>query len=254
MNGKILDNYPKIKTLCNAETPNGVYCLQFDYKYLIVGHEKSADDPNFIWKINENRSEPVNHQWGKSLEAEILLCNYIKNYFCNDIHFFSILKPINDFLIMQSLKPYEILLPLTHSCNIEKPWCKKCPKCAYVWLCFLAYFDERIINSIFGENPFDKPELEEIFLELMGSKGHKPFECIGEINEARLALFYCFQKGMKGKILDHFMDNIFPTMDINAILLKYNQFEKSHNIPDELALKIEGQFEEAKRKAEIEYC
>ena len=258
MDGKILDEYDDINTLCNAETPNGVfqcilYCLQYGYKYLIVGHENSADDPNFIWKITENRSEPVNHQWGKSLEAEILLCQYIKKYFCNDIHFFSILKPINDFLIMKTLKPYEKLLSLTHSCNIKKPWCKKCPKCAYVWICFLAYFDENTINDIFGENPFNKPELQEIFLELMGSKGHKPFECIGEIDETKLALYFCVQKGMKGMALTHFSDKILNSMNIMSILQKYNQVSEKHNIPNEMASKIIQQFQQAKRKAEIEY-
>jgi hypothetical protein len=32
-----------------------------------VGHEKSADFGNFVWK--ERNNQEVNHQWGKSLEV-----------------------------------------------------------------------------------------------------------------------------------------------------------------------------------------
>lgn len=255
MNEEILKDYQSIKTLCNAETPNGVFqciplCLQYGYKYLIVGHENSADDPNFMWKISEDRIEPVNHQWGKSLEAELLLFNYIQQYFSPDIHFFSILKPINDYLIMKSLQPYESFLSLTHSCNIAKPWCKKCPKCAYVWTCFLAYFNENVIYDIFKENPFDKEELYETFLEMMGAKGHKPFECIGEIDETRLALYYCLQKGLKGKVLNYFSGQYKDEISeqLSTLLSKYNQISSNHNLPPAISEAILGHFKQAQAR------
>jgi hypothetical protein len=46
---------------------------------------------------------------------------------------------------------------------------------------------ERLI-AIFGGNPLDDPAQETGFRELVGLAGHKPFECVGEIEESAAAL------------------------------------------------------------------
>jgi len=66
------------------------------------------------------------------------------------------------------LKFDEKIVPLTHSCNIEKPWCKKCPKCLYVWMNFIAYLDEELIDQMFEKNLYDEETNEKIFLEITG--------------------------------------------------------------------------------------
>ena len=249
-NSPILQNFGgEITTLCNPETPNGVfqalpYILQYGYQYLSVGHEKSADHGNFFW---EEINQEVNHQWGKSFEAEKLLNEYIKRNICHNFTFFSILKPLYDLTIFQLLKKDERLIRLTSSCNIKKPYCLRCPKCAYVWLNFMAYLDNDIVKDIFEENLFDVPELYEVFMEMMGLKGHKPFECIGEIGETRLAMYVCLTKGLQGKVLDTFRKTIYESENFELLIKKYNVIDKkNHKIPTFMASQIFSQFEKAR--------
>jgi len=124
------------QNLTAAETPSSVfaalpYALQHGYTHLSLGHERSADTGQVFW---EKTGEDVNHQWGKSLEAETMLNSYVRKHLVSNLSYFSILKAIYDVLIFNLVRADVELLKYAHSCNIEKPWCKKCPKCAYVWL------------------------------------------------------------------------------------------------------------------------
>jgi UDP-N-acetyl-alpha-D-muramoyl-L-alanyl-L-glutamate epimerase len=227
-----------VKTLLDAETPSSIFqilplMLQHGQNYLTLGHERSADEGNFYW---EEVADEVNHQWGKSYEAEKLLNDYVQTNLVPNFNFFSILKPIYDYRIFQLLAKDQDLIEHTSSCNVKKPWCKRCPKCAYVWLGYLAYLDTDKVNAIFQENPFDVPELEDTFLEMMGLKGHKPFECIGEIGETRLALKACKDKGLSGKIIDIFAKEIEAKEDFGKLLAKYDKvYLEDQNIPEFLS-------------------
>lgn len=72
--------------------------------------------------------------------------------------------------------------------QIEKNWCCACPKCAFVFLILAPFVNRDELIAVFGENLFTKPELKTTFDELLGISGHKPLECVGEINECREAL------------------------------------------------------------------
>jgi len=228
------NSFSDIKTLCIPETPNGVFqaipfMLKYGYIHLSIGHEKSANSGNFYWK---KISDEVNHQWGKSYEAEKILNKYIQKNLLSNFNFFSILQPIYDFLIFQLLKKDSKNIHLTHSCNVKKPWCKRCPKCAYVWLNFMAYLEKDLVDSIFKENLLDVKELTGTYLQMLGLEGHKPFECIGEIGEARLAMHYCMKKGLKGQTMDIFKDKILNKEDFNKLMKKYNHvYSTDHSIP-----------------------
>lgn len=235
----------KIKTLCAPETPCAVFeslplMLNSGYTNLCVGHERGADSGNFYW---EKIQQEVNHQWGKSYEAEVILNLYIQEHLLTNFHFFSIIKPIYDFLIFQLLKRDQNIVDRSQSCNVEKPWCRKCPKCAYVWLCYMAYLD---IGNIFTENLFDEPVMVDLYMKMMGVKDFKPFECIGEIDETRLALYFCYKKGIKGKVMDIFIDEILPETNFEKILNKYNTvYPKGNIIPPHLKNAIVKQLQNA---------
>ncbi len=144
------------RTLYNPETPSSIFevlpiMLTYGYRYLCMGHERGADTGNFF---SSELGKEVNHQWGKSFEAETLINDYIQKCLLRDFHYFSILKPVYDFLIFQKLKDYKTCIRDTQSCNVDKPWCKRCAKCVYIWLCTLAYLD---IN-LFNENLFQQLE------------------------------------------------------------------------------------------------
>jgi len=183
----------------------------------------------------------VNHQWGKGYEAETLLNEFVRENLVSNFTYFSILQPIYDFRIFKNLARYPEVLPKIHSCNIQKPWCKKCPKCAYVWLGFMAVFQPALVDAVFGSNLFDDDDLLPIFRQMVGLTEHTPFECIGEIDESRLAMKKCLEKGLSGKALNMFDREVLSdrSIDWEQLERKYDAvYEKEHAIPKEIFSKI----------------
>ena len=190
MDAPVLDLRPAmgISSLLAAETPASVFAalpiaLARGYRGLVVAHEASANSSNFTWL-----GEEINHQWGKGWEAEALLDEYVRSELLADVRYFSVLQPIHDEVIFELLARDAHLAPLTHSCNIRKPWCGRCAKCAYVWLQMAAHLPPEVVDATFGEALGECADNEHWFRELLGLTEHTPFECVGSAREARLAL------------------------------------------------------------------
>lgn len=210
------------KTLTAAETPSSIFsslpiALANDISEICLAHEKSSDTGQVVW---ERTGEDVNHQWGKSYEAEKLINGYIQNKLLADFMYYSILKPIHDVLIFNLLRENEDLVRYTQSCNISKPWCRRCPKCLYVWVNYMAYLDVGLVDSIFGENLSSVPENLPIFRDLLGFTDQLPFECIGQFNETRLAFELCIAKGVRGDAFDMYKKENIP-FNLEKILEKH---------------------------------
>ena len=224
-----MDDGPK--TLTAAETPSSIFtaiplALQHGYLYFSLGHERSADTGQVFW---EKTGEDVNHQWGKSLEAEELLNNYVQENLVSNLTYFSILKPIYDVMIFNLLRQDLDAVPYTHSCNEAKPWCKKCPKCAYVWLNYMAWLPVELVNEIFeGTNLFDIEENQETFMQLIGAADQLPFECIGQANESRLAFEMCHRKGLEGKAMKKYLE-LYDDTDFEHIFDTYLSVDEPGN-------------------------
>ena len=172
-----------------AETPASVFAALplaaiRGYRALVVAHEASANTPNLVW-----RGEPINHQWGKGWEAEQLLDTYIQTLL--PVRYFSLLAPIHDEVIFELLARDAAVAALTHSCNIAKPWCGRCPKCAYVWLQFAAHLPPDVVARTFPPHTSSYD-----FRALLGLGDHTPFECVGSAAEARLALALANARGV----------------------------------------------------------
>lgn len=235
--------FPENSGIIAPETPVSVFeslilMLDKGYHYLCLAHEKSANTGNLFWREID---EEVNHQWGKSLEAEKMLAQFIQDNLLSNFQYFSILQPIYDLRIFNQLSKYPEVLPKIHSCNIQKPWCKKCPKCAYVWLGLMAFFDPNLVDQVFRKNLFDDDDLIPTFQKMLGLSTHTPFECIGEIDESRLMMKRCLEKGLSGKVLDIFAEKILTdaSIDWHKIEEKYNSvYTQEHIIPDWLFNKI----------------
>ncbi len=243
-----------VTSLTAAETPSSLFAslplvLQHQYRYISLGHERSADLPNLVWELT---GEPVNHQWGKSSEAEQLLNNYLQHQFIANSQYFSLLKPIYDVVIFNLLRLDLDNVPFTHSCNVAKPWCKKCAKCAYVWLNYMAYLPIDLVNSLFQTNLFDIPENQLWFRQMLGLEKHTPFECIGQIHESRLAFEICRRKGLTGQAMQLFINEV---KDFNPHAAVNDTVTVDHNyplLPPTLANKIYPQLTQA-AKASQEY-
>lgn len=215
-----------------------IIALDKGYVQISTCNEKSADYGNTVYCNKE-----VNHQFSKSLIFEQQLNNLLQNFFPREINYFSVLKPIYEIRIAQGFAKLEQYFPYFNSCNLNpEHWCLNCPKCAFVFTLLAGFLSPAKTMSIFEENLFEKASLETTFLELMGLKGVKPLECVGEKEEVWLAMAGAINNGHKGKILDIFIEKILPKISINELQKKYLKINSSpgeHNIPTSLLEKIQ---------------
>lgn len=143
----------------------------------------------------------VTHQWSKTWSAETGFSEYVIRYISPDLHVGSPLRShselrVAELFVKHSWDKYGHDFS---SCNIANykqgdnnsvlSWCGDCPKCANSYLLFAPFVPSDDLQSLFGgQDLFVKPSLEKIFKGLLGIDNEpKPFECIGEIEELRLA-------------------------------------------------------------------
>jgi hypothetical protein len=219
-----------VNSLAAAETPSSVFgalplALARGYRHLVVAHERSADHGNLTWS---ETGEEINHQWGKSIEAEALLSGYITSQFSPDLHYFSLLKPLYDVGIFCLLREYPAGIPLAHSCNVQKPWCERCAKCAYIWLNYMAYLPIEVVQPIFRSNLFDTPENQLWFRQMLGLEAHSPFECVGQVEEARLAFELCRRRGITGRAIDVYAREV-PEVRLDEELIRWSRVDLEHS-------------------------
>ena len=193
-----------------CETPISIFAalplvLAHGYRHLVLANERSADEGSFAWSAT---GEEVNHQWGKSFAAERLLDGYLRRHLLANVSYFSLLKPIWDVVIFNLLRGEGEAVRATHSCSVRKPWCETCSKCAYVGLGFHAYLDHEVVDGLFDGNLFDRPENLEHYRDLLGLDRRKPFECVGEIGESRLAMELCRRRGFAGRSVDEWRRHV----------------------------------------------
>jgi hypothetical protein len=242
------------RSLTAAETPSSIFgvlpvVLAHGYRHIALAHEKSANVGNLVW---DKTGEDVNHQWGKSLAAETLINEYLKKELVADVSYFSVLQPIYDVVIFRLLAKDLDAVPSTHSCNVKKPWCKRCPKCAYVWLGYQAHLPSAIVDAMFGENLFELAENQLAYRQMLGLEAHTPFECIGQIDEARLAFELCRRKGMGGAAMRTFVSEVASKggVDVARIAEKYLAVDASApTIPESMRAAVVTQMQDAADQA-----
>jgi hypothetical protein len=119
-----------------------------------------------------------------------------------------LIKPLYDVGIFCLLGDHPDGIPQTHSCNVQKPWCETCAKCAYICLNYMAYLPREVVAPIFRSNLLDTPQNEIWFRQMLGLEAHSPFECVGQIEEARLAFELCRRQGVTGRAMDIFTQEV----------------------------------------------
>lgn len=235
-----------VKSLLAAETPASVFAalplaLARGYRGLVVGHEHSANTGNLVWDAT---GEEVNHQWGKGWDAERLLDAYVGAHLLTGVRYFSVLQPISDEVIFELLSRDAAMASLTHSCNVKKPWCGACAKCAYVWLQFAAHLPADVVHATFGELLSERPENERWFRELLGLAEHSPFECVGSPPEARLALELARRRGVTGPRLEAYAREV-GAVDVPALARPYVVVHGEHGMPANVADGVMPQLRDA---------
>lgn len=167
-----------------------------------IGHE--GEEPHMM--VDDL---PVTHQWSKTWEAEQLFADYVERYISPDIVIGSPLRGFSELRIaeMFAQQCWQRYGQSFSSCNVgnykqgsdnsKLAWCGNCPKCANSFLLFAPFVAAEELKSVFGgQDLFSVPALQETFKGLLGIDGvMKPFECVGEVDELRLAYHMARNEG-----------------------------------------------------------
>jgi hypothetical protein len=151
---------------------------------IAMSNEHSASAPNIA---------DVNHQYSKSFEFEQTFSRLLERHVVTGVRFFSFLRPLTEIAIARRFARHAAYFPVFRSCNTafrQSPerrssnWCCDCPKCRFVFLALAPFVDRQRLVAIFGRDMLDDPAQIDGFAELCGLQWHKPFECVGEIEES----------------------------------------------------------------------
>lgn len=213
------------------------YGLLFDYRYLIVANEHSASEGNVQYF-----GSMVNHQWSKSFAFEQMLQTYIQEHLSPDITYFSLLRPLSEYRIVELFTRYPQYFGTFTSCNrnfrmngdTPSRWCGECPKCAFAFAMFSAFIPKSKLLEMFGKDLFADSTLLPLYRELLGIENFKPWDCVGTPDEVKLALFKAKERGdyAGSPVMRMFEDDVavhgMPVSLTNAHLERQ---QKEHAIP-----------------------
>lgn len=87
---------------------------------------------------------------------------------------------------------------------------------------------------MFRENLWDVPSLQHCWVELLGLGEHNAFECVGEVDETRLAFEKCRLDGGKGQAMELFQKSFKPKSDSTGAVegqqvIDYEELRKKFN-------------------------
>ena len=155
-------------------------------KYIVLSNESSANESTVA-------GQEVNHQYSKSFEFERDFHEYEKNNLGTGVYYFSFLRPLAEFQIAKMFVAHKKYLPIFRSCNLGSKvspdiWCGECPKCLFVCLILSPFITTDELAGVFGKDMLNDKSMLEYFIELIGQSEHKPFECVGSIDEVNLAV------------------------------------------------------------------
>ena len=155
-------------------------------KYIVLSNESSANESTVV-------GQDVNHQYSKSFEFEQDFHEYEEKYLRTGQYYFSFLRPLAEFQIAKMFVSHRKYLSVFRSCNLGSKvspdiWCGECPKCLFISLILSPFLSLAELRKIFGKDMLSDPKMREYFIELIGQSEHKPFECVGSIDEVNLAV------------------------------------------------------------------
>ncbi|MGC8461953.1 MAG: endonuclease domain-containing protein [Candidatus Dormibacteria bacterium] len=165
----------------------------YGYSKIGLAIESSASEPTRF--IND---VPVNHQWSKSREAEVLMQDALHEDVDPGLYVGSVLRGFTELAITRKFASLPQYHDLFVSCNhayrkdVSGPrWCGECPKCRFIALMCAPYCDREHLTGIFQRSLLDDPLAIPAFRSLITED--KPYECVGERRESAYALMLLAQ-------------------------------------------------------------
>ena len=175
-----------------------VSAILYGFDTVVMSNERSANIGNLSWQQQE-----INHQYSKSLAFEQVVQQQFQTILPH-FRYFSLLRPLSELHIARLFSQFSTYHPVFSSCNhnfrIQRDknhsglWCLDCPKCRFVFLALAPFIAQSELLQIFGTNLLEDKQQQAGFSALLGIDQHKPFECVGEIEECQVALFLLTQK------------------------------------------------------------
>lgn len=161
--------------------------------YVIVANEASASIPH-----TEHEGDAVNHQWSKSLEFEKLFQDFLHKNISEKLHYTSIVRQLTSVGVAKIFSSYPAYFEVFTSDNshfkINKDeethprWGDKSAKSLSSFILLAPWLPAEAMMRAFGQNFLDKPELEELFYNLLGAGNETILDCVGTPDELRLSL------------------------------------------------------------------
>ncbi len=157
---------------------------------VVFSNEASSSFGNVAWA-----GRNVNHQWSKGIEFERLLRASLP---AESPQYFSLLRPLSELRISRRFAMLTDYHPVFTSCNRafklaeadRTSWCGDCPKCRFVFVSLAPFLSREELLRIFNGRDLLADESQfEGFLDLLALDGLlKPFECVGEPSEVKVAI------------------------------------------------------------------
>lgn len=194
----------------------------YDYRFIIMSNEKSANEGNTIMDGIE-----INHQRSKSYQFESDFSDYIHKYISPNVSYFSLLRWMYEIQIAQKFSSYTQYFDIFSSCNnnfriieqnktTDHRRCGTCPKCAFVYTTLRPFISDNETQKIFGQELYENTSLINLYKELLGIDGIKPFECVGTNEEVTYAMYLQYKKIKNNSqippIMELFKNKILPTL------------------------------------------
>ncbi len=162
----------------------------YGYDSIAMAVERSASEETLLVD-----GVPVNHQYSKSLEFELLLRRLIAASVDPGLRYGSALRPYSELAIARTFARLTDYHGTFCSCNSAfrqaaatgDRWCGHCPKCRFVALMLAPFMERADLAAIVGRDLFADPDQIGGFAALM-SHEDKPFECVGERRESAAAM------------------------------------------------------------------
>jgi hypothetical protein len=162
----------------------------YGYDAIVMAIERSASEETVVVD-----GVPVNHQYSKSLDFEVLVQELISGFIDPDLRYGSALRPYSELAIARAFARLTGYHATFCSCNTafrqtagaDDGWCGNCPKCRFVGLMLAPFLTPDAVRSIVGRDMFADPDQIRGFAALM-SNDDKPFECVGERRESAAAM------------------------------------------------------------------
>ena len=179
----------------------GVLCaVTHGYGALAMSNEHSASSATL-----EGPRGPINHQWSKGRDFESGFRALVKARLTG-FEYFSWLRNRSEVSIAAAFAQLTRFHPVFRSCNRNfhqdptqrlNGWCGICDKCLFINLALGPHLSPAELCAIFGgSEPIENPSLTAQLEVLCGlSADPRPFECVGDEAECRIALRTTAERG-----------------------------------------------------------